>query len=174
VRKCRMSPDGLMLASCSNDQSVKLWNYSSGKEESELLGHSHVVECIAWAPAESTASINCGALGPEAEPTLLGPFFASAGRDKTIVVWDSKSASSCFKLKGHDNWIKGVCFHPGGNYLLSCADDKSIRVWDLKTKRCFKTMEAHGHFVNAVDMHPTSPFVVSGGVDNMVKVWECR
>jgi platelet-activating factor acetylhydrolase IB subunit alpha len=73
-----------------------------------------------------------------------GPFFASAGRDKTIVVWDGSCGTNLFKLRGHDNWIKSVVFHPGGNYLLSAADDKTIRVWDLKTKRCLKTLQAHG------------------------------
>jgi platelet-activating factor acetylhydrolase IB subunit alpha len=73
-----------------------------------------------------------------------GPFFASAGRDKTIVVWDGSCGTNLFKLRGHDNWIKSVVFHPGGKYLLSAADDKTIRVWDLKTKRCLKTLQAHG------------------------------
>lgn len=37
--------------------------------------------------------------------------------------------------KGHDNWVRGVVFHPSGKFLLSVADDKTMRVWELKTGR---------------------------------------
>ncbi|UYV66932.1 PAFAH1B1 [Cordylochernes scorpioides] len=71
---------------------------------------------------------------------------------------------------GHDNWVRGVKFHPGGKYIVSAADDKTLRVWDIQNKRCHKTLEAHTHFY----FHPQAPFVVSGSVDMSVKVWECR
>lgn len=174
VRSAKVSPDGDLIASCGNDQSCRVWSYATGKCNMELHGHSHVVECLAWAPETARDAINEAVNGPEEENSLPGPFFASAGRDKTIVVWDAGTGSNLFTLKGHDNWIKDLRFHPGGNYLLSAADDKTVRIWDLKTKRCFKTLQAHGHFVNAVDMHPTGPYVVSAGVDLTVKVWECR
>jgi platelet-activating factor acetylhydrolase IB subunit alpha len=32
----------------------------------------------------------------------------------------------CVKtFKGHDNWVRGLVFHPSGKYLISCSDDKS-------------------------------------------------
>jgi platelet-activating factor acetylhydrolase IB subunit alpha len=51
---------------------------------------------------------------------------------------------------GHDNWIRGIVFHPSGKFLLSASDDKTIRVWELSTGRCLKTVEAHGHFVQCL------------------------
>lgn len=52
---------------------------------------------------------------------------------------------------GHDNWVRGLCFHPGGGkVIISVSDDKTIRVWDYKNKRCQKTIEAHTHFVTAI------------------------
>ncbi|KAK8772541.1 hypothetical protein V5799_024218 [Amblyomma americanum] len=75
---------------------------------------------------------------------------------------------------GHDNWVRGVKFHPGGKYLLSCSDDKTLRVWELAHQRCCKTLEAHSHFCTSLDFHRTAPYVVTGSVDQAVKVWECR
>ena len=40
VRVVPWSPDGTMLASGSDDKTIKLWNAHSGKEMSELSGHS--------------------------------------------------------------------------------------------------------------------------------------
>lgn len=51
---------------------------------------------------------------------------------------------------GHDNWVRGLVFHPGGKYLLSCADDKTLRIWDIKNKRNTKTIEAHTHFCTSL------------------------
>ena len=51
---------------------------------------------------------------------------------------------------GHDNWVRGVVFHPGGKYILSASDDKTIRVWDTQNKRNHKTLQAHPHFVTSI------------------------
>lgn len=51
---------------------------------------------------------------------------------------------------GHDNWVRGVLFHPGGRFIVSCADDKTLRTWDYKNKRCMKTLIAHEHFVTSM------------------------
>lgn len=51
---------------------------------------------------------------------------------------------------GHDNWVRGVLFHPGGKYLVSCSDDKTLRIWDYKNKRCAKTLAAHEHFATTL------------------------
>jgi FOG: WD40 repeat len=84
------------------------------------------------------------------------------------------SGSLLFTLIGHDNWVRGVTFHPGGKYLVSCGDDKTLRVWDTANKRNMKTLEAHSHFVTSLDFHRAHPYVVTGSVDKTVKVWECR
>lgn len=55
-----------------------------------------------------------------------------------------------FPQVGHDNWVRGVLFHPGGRFIVSCADDKTLRIWDYKNKRCMKTLSAHEHFVTSL------------------------
>lgn len=53
-------------------------------------------------------------------------------------------------LNGHDNWVRGIVFHPGGKYLISASDDRTIRCWDIRNKRCLKTINAHQHFCTSV------------------------
>ena len=103
-----------------------------------------------------------------------GPFLASGSRDKSIKVWDVSSGQCLFTLVGHDNWIRGLSWHPGGKYLLSASDDKSLRVWDVPHKRCSKRLEAHTHFCTSIDFHKSAPYVITGSVDQTIKVWECR
>jgi platelet-activating factor acetylhydrolase IB subunit alpha len=170
VRMVRPNVDGSLFASCSNDQTVRIWSNNSRDCKGELRDHTHVVECLAWAPDS--------ALGPITEAldkkVSSGPFLASGGRDKTVRIWDVGTNSCIAVLLGHDNWVRGLVFHPSGKYLISVSDDKTLRVWDLKNLRCFKILEVHSHFCTCVDFHRTQPFVVSGSVDQTVKVWECR
>lgn len=65
-------------------------------------------------------------------------------------IWDVGAGIALFSLIGHDNWVRGVVFHPGGKFLVSASDDKTLRVWDLKNKRCMKTLEAHKHFCTSL------------------------
>ena len=52
---------------------------------------------------------------------------------------------------GHDNWVRGLTFHPGGGkVIISVSDDKTLRVWDYKNHRCQKTLDAHTHFVTSL------------------------
>ncbi|KAF3705704.1 Clustered mitochondria protein -like protein [Channa argus] len=174
VRMVRPNQDGSLIASCSNDQTVRVWVVASKECKAELREHEHVVECIAWAPDSAHPTI-LEATGLESKKSgKSGPFLLSGSRDKTIKMWDVSTGICLMTLVGHDNWVRGVLFHPGGRFIVSCADDKTIRIWDYKNKRCMKTLCAHEHFVTSLDFHKTAPYVVTGSVDQTVKVWECR
>lgn len=176
AREVRVSPDGSLLASCSNDQRIRVWVASTKECKVELRGHEHVVECISWAPDVALSHIAeaCGIEKKKGAPTP-GPFLVSGSRDKTIKLWDALTGACLMTLIGHDNWVRGLCFHPGGGkVIISCADDKTIRIWDFKNRRCQKTLEAHTHFVTTLDFHKSAPYVVSGSVDQTIKIWECR
>ena len=56
----------------------------------------------------------------------------------------------CWLKIGHDNWVRGIVFHPSGKYAVSASDDKTLRVWDLKNKRNCKTVDAHQHFITSL------------------------
>jgi len=181
VRMVRTLPtDGSLIATCSNDHTVRVWSTDTKECKMDLREHEHVVECIAWAPESAATAINeacseaAGKGKNSGNSTMGGPFLASGSRDKLIKVWDVSSGQCLFTLVGHDNWIRGLSWHPGGKYLLSASDDKSLCVWDIRHKRCSKRLEAHTHFCTSIDFHKTHPYIITGSVDQTIKVWECR
>jgi platelet-activating factor acetylhydrolase IB subunit alpha len=123
VRMIRVHrPDGLWLASASNDQTIRVWSMATRDCKAELREHSHVIECLAWAPASAGPHINEAASGT-AMPThnaedsdspitpaaavavgkLNGPFLASGSRDKTIRFWDVSTGQCLFVLVSADD-----------------------------------------------------------------------
>ncbi|XP_013772413.1 lissencephaly-1 homolog [Limulus polyphemus] len=174
VRMVRVNQDGSLIASCSNDQTIRVWVVTTKECKLELREHDHVVECVAWAPESATPAISEAAGADNKRGARTGPFLLSGSRDKTLKMWDVSTGLCLFTLIGHDNWIRGMKFHPGGKYIISASDDKTLRVWDIKNKRCSKTLDAHTHFCTSLDFHRNAPYVITGSVDQSVKVWECR
>jgi len=173
VRTITMSDDGSVLASGSHDKTVRLWDIVKGECIQVMREHTHYIECLAFSPAtlttlETDGKAYKGKSGP-------GNFLASGSRDKSIKIWETATGQSILTLVGHDNWVRGVHFHPSGNHLISVSDDKSIRIWDLKQGRCIKTInDAHTHFVACMDFNHNNPHLATGGVDDVVKIWGCK
>lgn len=72
VRMVRPNQDGTLIASCSNDQTVRVWVVASKECKAELREHEHVVECISWAPESASPTI-LEATGSEVN-SCLSPF----------------------------------------------------------------------------------------------------
>jgi len=157
VRDVAPSFDGRWLFSVGNDQIARLWDLSSGDTKITFMGHDHVIECCAFAPASAypCLSVLAGLKKPPSTSSSA-EYVATGGRDKAIKIWDTRG-TVIKTLLGHDNWIRAIVFHPGGKYLFSVSDDKTLRCWDLTQEgKCVKTIsDAHSHFISSLRWLPS-------------------
>jgi len=195
VRSAVPNETGRMIASCSNDQTVIIWNIDNTNPQHVLVDHTHVIECVVWAPIEGVTKTilssdyfksikNANGVGENTEESKTSEsngkssnynFVISAARDKTIKIWNASNGVCIMTLAGHDNWVRGLAFHHSGKYLYSCSDDKTVRIWDLTSgKNVKKLTDAHTHFVSTVAANAKYLVVATGSVDTTVKVWECK
>lgn len=195
VRQVIVSPDGRQLASCSQDMTIKTWDIS-GEETKEVstLTEEHIIETIAYSRLAADKVIIEKLLSAEEKKKTKeeeakrkekegkdyvereGRFLVSGSRDRCLKLYDLDTKKVLLTLSGHKNWVRGVVFHPGGQYILSCSDDKTIRVWDLADNgENVKTLDnAHEHFLTCIDIPSRLPLLATGGVDQNLHIWDLK
>lgn len=166
VRDVSPSFDGRWLVSAGNDQTAMIWDAVAGTQKATLLGHENFIECCVFAPPASYEYLaTLAGLKKPPPASSSGEYIATGARDKSIKLWDARG-TLIKTLIGHDNWVRGLVFHPGGKYLLSVSDDKTLRCWDLSQEgKLVKTLDGtHDHFVSCVRWAPS--IVKDGGGDS--------
>jgi len=106
------SADGRMIASGSQDDTVKVWDAMTGSCVQTLLGHSNWVRSVVFSPDSS--------------------LLASGSSDETIRVWSLHDYSMITTLTGHKFDVCCVQFSPNGRRIVSISDDKEIIIWDVE------------------------------------------
>jgi WD domain, G-beta repeat len=79
VMAVRFAPDGISLASCSHDRTVRIWETETGRERVVLNGDDDALNCLAWAPDGRTmaaASVARRRLTIEKRLCVVGEFVA--------------------------------------------------------------------------------------------------
>lgn len=192
------SPDGSTLASGSADQSVVLWNMTTGDRLRTLEGHSDLVLSVAFSPqspllasssrdksiilwnAETGEKIrNLGgwfsghselvdALAFSPDGTML----ASGSWDRKIILWNPYTGKAFRKLRGHSSWVYSIAFSPDGITLASGSRDTTLMLWNVHTGKHFFTLYGDSGLVNAVAFSPDGQTIVSGNFDGSLVLWD--
>jgi eukaryotic-like serine/threonine-protein kinase len=188
------SADGKTLASSSFDNSIRLWEISTGHVTRTLPTPNGSVLSLAFSP-DGTHLVTGGAdksvrvwtvatgetmhlLAGHAAPVTSvawspnGKLLASAGMDRLVRIWDAASGGSVHILGGHADAVWAVAFSPDGRMLASAGADKVIRLWDTGTGQEVRVLKGHTGSVCAVAFHPKVPMLVSGADDRMIMLWD--
>jgi WD40 repeat protein len=105
------SPDGTRLASGSDDNTVKLWDASSGGLARTLAGHDNSVLSVAWSPD--------------------GTRLASGSADRTVKLWDAGSGKELHRLSTSAP-IDSLAWSPDGHRLVLSSRLGFLEIWDLE------------------------------------------
>ena len=82
---CAVSPDGAVVVSASDDDTLKLWDAATGTELRTLAGHSGCVTACAVSPD--------------------GAFVVSASNDQTLKLWDAATGKKLRTLSSHSDRV---------------------------------------------------------------------
>ena len=93
------------------DDTVLLWNTTTGEHIRTLAGHLDIITCVAF--------------------STDGQQLASGSEDETILLWDLKNSKYPRILIGHNDKVLDVAFSPDGKTLASRSEDGIVLLWNL-------------------------------------------
>jgi len=133
VNTMAVSQDGAILASGSDDHTVRLWTTTTDRCEciGVLIGHDDYVNCV----------------------LIEETYVLSASADKTIRKWDMAMCSCVAVLKGHTAAVNRIICT--GEFIFSSSYDRTARCWDLDSGDCVKEYSAHRRSVYPLLFVPT-------------------
>ncbi|GAA6614592.1 NB-ARC domain-containing protein [Scytonema sp. NUACC26] len=185
------SPDGRTIASTSADQTIRLWDISTGQCLKVLKGHTGTVTKAIFSPdgrllASSSydQTINlwdvatgqlvqtlpaCVTLSLSFSPD--GKKLAAGGFEEAARIWDLETWQCKQIIKGHSSWVWWVAIDPKGNILATGSADGTVGLWDITTGQCLHLLQAHDTWVWAIAFNPDGNILATGSSDGIIKFW---
>lgn len=142
-----------ILASASEDTTVKIWDWETGEFERTLKGHTKAVNDLDF--------------------DHKGQYLVTCSSDLLIKIWDSQNEWKNTKtFIGHDHAVSAVRFMPGDALIVSASRDRTIRVFDVATTHQVRTMTGHLEWVRAVIPSTDGKLIASCSKDQTVRLWD--
>ncbi|NEQ22478.1 MAG: protein kinase, partial [Microcoleus sp. SIO2G3] len=202
IRSLAISPDGQLLASGSDDKTIKLWHLVTGEELFTLKAHTKAVysvaisadgEILASSSDDKTIKIWQLKTGRQLGTITLGNWFsgdsgcvysvaispnreiiASLSSGGTIKLWNLNTGREIRTIKAHNSWVQAVAISPDGQIVAGGSDDSTILLWSLRTGKLLHTFKGHSSWIQSVAFSPDGQILASGGEDATIKLWDLR
>ncbi len=148
-----VNENNTMVATCSLDETIKLWSLPDGKELRTLQGHFGQVNNISFSGNDQ--------------------YLASASADLTLKIWDINNGNEINTLKGHTDKVIGVYFSPddSSTFVASTSFDKTVKLWDVRMGKEIKTLIGHSLPTNNVAYSYDGLYLASCSDDKSIKIW---
>lgn len=155
-----------VLALCSDDLSIRIWQVDTGRCVRVLHRHTYHVTAIRF---DSTGNV-----------LVLGL------ADENITVWDVSHARPLKTLAAHLDPILLVALTPDNTIIVSASFDGLMRLFDAELGQCLKTLTynslSHGtatasttDVVNFPILHvecsPNGRYILSSSLDGVIRLW---
>ena len=153
INAVAVAPNDSIVASASQDRTVKIWRMPDLSLLRTLRGHKRGVWSLAFSPIDQAIATSSG--------------------DKTVKLWALKDGSCLRTFEGHLTSVLRVQFLSSGTQLVTAGGDGLLKLWNVRDTECINTFDAHEDKVWALSLSDKKgDFLASGGGDGSLVVWE--
>lgn len=151
--------DGALLATGSDDESIRIWDPTTGQRLHTLRSHrSWVLNALGY--------------------TVRGhSMAATAGADGLLHLWDLDARRHLKGVAAHKDWIQALAIVAVNDELIlvTGSEDSAIRTWSAETGEPRGALAAHTDWVQSLatlDRRGATPLLASASADGTVRVWD--
>lgn len=156
VSSLAISPDGKFFVTGSYDQTLILWQLSTGRVLKTLKGHFDRIYCVAVSPDSK--------------------LIASSSGDKNVKLWKASSGEEIRTcggwFGGHSERVLAVAFSPNKKKLISGSADRTVKIWQTRTGREIRTLKGYASAVVAIAVSPDGKVFASASLEKFVRIRE--
>jgi len=182
------SPDSQMLATNSDDHTLKIW-YANGSLKAVLKGDSAQIRRINFsADSQRLVSVSDDNIVKvwQVDGKLLQSFKGDEGKVKSAIfqqtnqitasvigaenVKISSPNGTLLSMFKHPSSVTNISFSPDRQMLVSASTDKMVRLWKIDGT-LLKTLKGHKSAVGSASFSPDGKTIASASDDGTVILW---
>jgi small GTP-binding protein len=154
IRRVVVSKNSKIVASASNDKTIRIWDINQEKCINVLSGHKNAI----WAIA----------ISEDGKKLISGSF------DNTIRYWDTISGQCIKIIQDQCTLVYDIAMTPDGKYAASSHDFGVINVWNLIAGKKIATFRTVPVNVWSIEITPDGNTVISGSQNNIIEIWDVK
>lgn len=149
IKALAFTPNGKMIASGSDDETIRLWDTSTGTQM--LSFTSGKTNALAF--------------------SMDGKILASINNSVSIQLWDVGTGTQLASFKGQNDSATVLAFSTDSKILASGNRDGTVQLWDISSRNELTTFKGHVGRVNALSFSPDGKILASGSTDGAIFLW---
>lgn len=146
-----ISRDGKVIASCSRDGTVVVFELE-GKKQKILEGHKGAVTAVA--------------LSPDSQ------IIASTGSEGKLIIWSREKGAMVESFQCQKYGATALSFSPDGRYVAAVGQyEERVLIWDMLNHKLETQLHTNAGGLVSVQFSPDGSCLAAGGKNGTITIW---